>query len=97
MKWLPEVKQYVPDVPIVLVGTKLDLRNNQEYANQPPVTYTEGDNLANEHGFVNYCECSVFDEKKRAHELKRVFETAIKAVLDKPVEKKKKKSKCVML
>ena len=100
-KWLPEVRQHVPNVPLVLVGTKLDLRDNKDYLKDhpeiEPIKYTEGDNLANEYGFVNYCECSVFNEKKRANELKRVFETAIKAVLAKPVEKKKKKSKCVML
>ena len=101
-KWLPEVRQHVgTNVPLVLVGTKLDLRDNKDYLKDhpglQPIKYTEGDNLANENGFVNYCECSVFNEKKRANELKRVFETAIKAVLAKPVEKKKKKSKCVML
>ena len=100
-KWLPEVRKHVPNVPLVLVGTKLDLRDNKDYLKEhpeiEPVKYTEGDNLANENGFVNYCECSVFNEKKRANEIKRVFETAIRADLDIPVEKKKKKSKCVML
>ena len=101
-KWLPEVRQHVgTNVPLVLVGTKLDLRDNKDYLKDhpglQPIKYTEGDNLANENGFVNYCECSVFNEKKRANELKRVFETAIRAVLTIPVEKKQKKSKCVML
>ena len=97
-KWLPEVRQHIgTNVPLVLVGTKQDLRDKQDKSNPETIGYTEGDNLANENGFVDYLECSVFNEKKRANELKRVFETAIRAVLTIPVEKKKKKSKCVML
>ena len=100
MNWLPEVVKHVPNVPLVLVGTKQDLRDNKEYIKTnaiEPITYSEGDSLKNENGFVDYIECSVFNEKKRAKELQKVFEVAIRAVLAKPVEKKQKKSKCVML
>ena len=85
---------------MVLVGTKKDLRDNKEYLEKEgikPINPTEGSNVANENEFVDYLECSVFNEKKRANELKKVFETAVRAVLTIPVEKKKKKSKCVML
>jgi len=27
-KWLPEIRKYLPKVPIVLVGTQIDLRTN---------------------------------------------------------------------
>ncbi|XP_057997104.1 rac-like GTP-binding protein RAC13 isoform X1 [Hevea brasiliensis] len=30
-KWIPELKHYAPNVPIVLVGTKLDLREDKRY------------------------------------------------------------------
>ena len=83
-----------------MVGTKQDLRDNKDYLKNEgiePITYTEGHDLSKELKFETYEECSVFNEKKRAVELKKVFETAIRAVLKKPVEKEKKKSKCVML
>ena len=74
--------------------------DNKEYIKTnaiEPITYSEGDSLKNENGFVDYIECSVFNEKRRATELQKVFEVAIRAVLAKPVEKKTKKSKCVIL
>ncbi|KAF2295047.1 hypothetical protein GH714_031239 [Hevea brasiliensis] len=30
-KWIPELRHYAPTVPIVLVGTKLDLRDDKQY------------------------------------------------------------------
>ena len=87
-------------MPLVLVGTKMDLRDNKDYLRNEgiePIGYSEGDNWACENGFVTYKECSVFNEKKRANELKSIFDIAIRAVLNMPTDKRKKKSKCVML
>lgn len=27
-KWIPEIKQHMPNVPFILVGTQIDLREN---------------------------------------------------------------------
>ncbi|KAK2665827.1 hypothetical protein Ddye_004401 [Dipteronia dyeriana] len=38
-KWIPELRHYAPTVPIVLVGTKLDLRDDKQYLiNHPGAT-----------------------------------------------------------
>ncbi|GJN18837.1 hypothetical protein PR202_gb06040 [Eleusine coracana subsp. coracana] len=30
-QWIPELKHYAPGVPIILVGTKLDLRDDKQF------------------------------------------------------------------
>ncbi|KFQ84993.1 Rho-related GTP-binding protein RhoG, partial [Phoenicopterus ruber ruber] len=51
-KWYPEVCHHCPSVPILLVGTKKDLRNNPETMkrlkeqNQAPITTQQGISLS---------------------------------------------------
>ncbi|MBA0811657.1 hypothetical protein Gohar_003533 [Gossypium harknessii] len=35
-KWIPELRHYAPNVPIVLVGTKLDLRDDKQFLSDNP-------------------------------------------------------------
>lgn len=80
-KWLQEVKHHCPNVPIVLVGTKTDLRDNQQVLeklkeqNQITVTQQQGKIMAKQINAVKYLECAavtqdglddVFDEVVRA-------------------------------
>lgn len=82
-KWIPELRQYCPDTPIVLVGTKADLRSDPmildqlKAMGQTPVAGEEGLELARSIGAVNYVECSAITGEN----LKTVFDTAVKAVL----------------
>ncbi|GAY38913.1 hypothetical protein CUMW_040350 [Citrus unshiu] len=61
-KWIPELQHYSPGVPVVLVGTKLDLREDKHYlADHPglvPVTTAQGEELRKQIGASYYIECS---------------------------------------
>ena len=93
-KWVPELRHHCPDVPIVLVGTKLDLREDPEMLKRlqekdtQPITYEMGLKLKEEIGAVAYGECSARTQKG----LKEVFNASIEAVL-KPETKGKKDKK----
>ncbi|GFP88269.1 rac-like GTP-binding protein rac13, partial [Phtheirospermum japonicum] len=60
--WFPELRHYSPNVPIVLVGTKLDLRDDKQYLNDHltvvPITTEQDDELRMLIGAVTYIECS---------------------------------------
>jgi len=100
MKWLREVKHHCPNSKLILVGTKLDVREDKEKLEKlgdgmKPVDSQDGENLANEIGAIKYMECSALTQKG----LKQVFDEAIKAILRPrkvPVTKKKSEG-CVLL
>ncbi|CAA0821058.1 Rac-like GTP-binding protein ARAC1 [Striga hermonthica] len=89
-KWIPELKHYAPGVPIVLVGTKLDLRDDKQFfLDHPgaiPITAAQGEELRKLIGAPSYIECS----SKTQENVKAVFDAAIKVVLQPPKQKKKK-------
>lgn len=91
LKWLPEVKHCCPDVPILLVGTKKDLRDDQEVLerlreqDQTTVTQEQGISMAKEIKAVKYLECASITQDG----LDEVFEEAVRAVLNHSVTKKK--------
>ena len=96
-KWYPEVKDQCPKVPIILVGTKLDLRASKESSettkSSASITYQKGVSLAKDIKAVKYLECSSLTFEG----LKTVFEEAIAAVLTPSSMPKKKQTKCVVL
>eukprot|EP01097_Dermamoeba_algensis_P000287 TRINITY_DN1106_c0_g1_i6.p1 TRINITY_DN1106_c0_g1~~TRINITY_DN1106_c0_g1_i6.p1 ORF type:complete len:141 (+),score=20.36 TRINITY_DN1106_c0_g1_i6:460-882(+) len=81
-QWYPEIQQFSTKVPIVLVGTKLDARENASTvaslreSGQEPVTTDQGQKLAKEIGAYKYVECSALNQKG----LPEVFEESVKAV-----------------
>ncbi|KAJ0803381.1 putative small GTP-binding protein [Helianthus annuus] len=97
-KWIPELKHYAPGVPIVLVGTKLDLRDDKQFfVDHPGATpslllrmiyldFLQGEELKKTIGAPEYIECS----SKTQLNVKQVFDAAIKVVLQPPKAKKKK-------
>ena len=90
-KWLTELKQYVKDPVIILVGTKTDLRTDdaklQELAQSgpKPVTPQEGKQKATEIKAVAYLECSAMKQEG----VKQVFDLALTTALKPPAKKKK--------
>jgi Ras-related C3 botulinum toxin substrate 1 len=64
-KWYPEVTHHCPNTPIVLVGTKLDLREDRETVERlrdsrglSPITIADGMELQKSIGAAKYLECS---------------------------------------
>jgi len=80
-KWAPEVHHYIPNIPYILVGTKIDLRD----AKQPdpnsgkfePINPDQGASMAKEIKAVKYMEiCS-----KTGQGVQEVFKEAVSQVL----------------
>lgn len=100
LKWIPEIRQQVPEAAFLIVGTQIDLRENEktrqklQKRRQKPVTFEEGVKLAKKVQADGYVECSALTEEG----LKNVFDEALIAVLDPRVKRRgKKKSKCSIL
>ncbi|XP_074646620.1 ras-like GTP-binding protein RHO [Tubulanus polymorphus] len=95
-KWTPEVRHFCPNVPIILVGNKKDLRNDENTKRelmkmkQEPVRPEEGRAMAEKINAFGYLECSA----KTKEGVRGVFETATRAALQ---TKKKKKGGCLIL
>jgi len=92
-KWVPEVKHHCPGTPMVLVGTKEDLRQDAELMKKisHAVTYEEGLALKKELGFMYFKECSALTQNG----LKAVFDDAIRAAT--APQKTTKKKGCSLL
>lgn len=95
-KWNPEVKHFCPNVPVVLIGNKKDLRNDEQTKKelmklrQEPVRSDQGRAMADKIGAYAYLECSA----KTKEGVRAVFETATRGALH---CKKSKPSKCMVL
>ena len=99
-EWIPELRHYhqTPSTPIVLVGTKLDLREDvasvdkMEEEQAPPITHAQGLAMAEECKAAKYVECSA----KTQEGLKDVFDEAIRAAFMYPRPRSKGR-KCSIL
>ncbi|KAL4647331.1 rho-related GTP-binding protein RhoU-like [Arapaima gigas] len=78
-KWLPEIRRRCPQVPVLLVGTQCDLRQDVKVLielarrRERPVPEADARALADKAGAVAYIECSALTQKN----LKEVFDAAI--------------------
>jgi len=97
-KWIPEVHHHCPGIPIIIVGTQIDLRDDPivseklDRQNKKPVSLEEGEQFARDMNVLKYVECSALTQKG----LKNVFEEAIMAAIITPSAKKSEK-RCKLL
>ncbi|KAJ3099533.1 GTP-binding protein Rho1 [Phlyctochytrium planicorne] len=99
-KWIPEVQHHCPGLPILLVGCKMDLRNDPVTIRdlgarrQAPVSPEQGLAMARKIGAYRYLECSaksregVFDVFEHATRASLVFAAPTKVAV---------KKKCLLL
>ena len=98
-KWFKELQHNATNVPIILVGTKVDLRREKaivsklEEEGQSPVTEEQGKAMASKIRAVKYLECSALSQEG----LKKVFDEAIRTALRPPKMEVKKKAGCSIL
>merc|ERR1711879_1041950 len=81
-KWVPEINQHATDVPMILVGTKADLRNDTDTLNQ---LQAKGLSLVQTDAA----------ERLAKEGLKNVFDEAIRAAI--APKKTKKRGGCILL
>eukprot|EP01115_Flamella_aegyptia_P002217 TRINITY_DN135_c0_g1_i4.p1 TRINITY_DN135_c0_g1~~TRINITY_DN135_c0_g1_i4.p1 ORF type:complete len:233 (+),score=21.86 TRINITY_DN135_c0_g1_i4:154-852(+) len=101
-KWHPEVTHHCPNAKLMLIGTKLDLREEKETIDRlrekglAPISPDEGRTLAKDINAHTYMECSALTQKG----LKNVFDVAIKAMLkaiNDPRKPRRRQGGCLLL
>lgn len=96
-KWTPEVRHFCPDVPIILVGNKKDLKNDESTKRelskmkQEPVKSEEGSLMCERIKAYAYLECSA----KTKEGVRDVFTTAARAAL--MTKGRRNKRKCCIV
>ncbi|CAI0435159.1 unnamed protein product [Linum tenue] len=103
-KWIPELRHYAPGVPIILVGTKLDLcmplilsrngvdlRDDKQFFNDHPGAVPITTAQGEELKKLIGAPAYIECSSKTQQNVKAVFDAAIKVVLQPPKQKKKKR------
>ena len=97
--WIGEASAFCPGIPVILVGTKTDLREDEKtiqdlkLRNLHPVTYTEGVTMAKSIGAKAYIECSA----KEGYNVKAVFDEAMDVFFRNEAKTTKKGACCFSL
>ncbi|ELR13186.1 cell division control protein 42, putative [Acanthamoeba castellanii str. Neff] len=82
-RWVKELREHCPGAPVLLVGTKLDLRSDTGVVKQlqstgkKVISTQEGQKLAHEIKAVKYVECSALTQQG----VKTVFDEALRTVI----------------
>ncbi|XP_052126668.1 cdc42 homolog isoform X1 [Frankliniella occidentalis] len=98
-KWVPEITKLCPKTPFLLVGTKIDLRQdtattkNLDEKKLKPISFEQGEKLAKELKAVKYVECSALTQEG----LKNVFHEAILAATLQQEPQPNKSRRCILM
>jgi Ras-related C3 botulinum toxin substrate 1 len=94
-KWQPELHFHCPRAPIVLVGTKLDIRQNKDKHpdTKQVISKSDGTKMARAIKAFRYLECSSLTQEG----LKEVFEEVVRAGLGHKPPVKRKSPGCSLL
>jgi cell division control protein 42 len=98
--WIPDIRRHRPHTPFIIVGTKIDLRDNlieinrlsRQGKGRRPLSADAGHALAKEFGAVRYLECSALTQQG----LKAVFDAAIMTTI-RPQATTRSVSRCAIL
>lgn len=88
-QWQERLGREAPGVPVVLVGTKIDLRDDSKES----ISVAEARKFAQEMGYVDYVECSALKEIG----VREVIEGTARRVLKMRVGKKNTSGRCAIL
>jgi len=99
-KWYPEVSHHCPGVPTILVGTKSDLKEDEdtikrlESKKMEPITQEQAESMVEDIKAYTYVECSSLT----GNGLNDVFNKAVQSVVESIGSKKVKgtKSRCII-
>ena len=87
-QWFVEARHHCPQTPILLVGTKSDLRGKQ--GNEWEVSRQQVDELVSELNLAGYVECSA----KNGTGLRRVIDEAFRLSTEAAIISQRKKKEC---
>jgi len=82
-RWIKELREHCPDTPVLLVGTKIDLRGDTTITNdlrtqgKKELAVDDGNKLGREIKAVKYVECSALTQQG----VKGVFDEALRTVI----------------
>ena len=76
-KWIPEIRQYRPDTPYILVGNQTDLRGSVVDLTGECITTEQGKRIAKKLGAKMYLECSALEGQG----LQAIFKRALTLVV----------------
>ena len=101
-RWVPELRRYSPSTPILLVGTKTDLRHSARTVSKlvenghQPVYEKAGQQLARKVGAISYVECCGLEPE----EVTKVMNESVRYSRDHGEKEEKmqsKKEKCTIM